>query len=597
MTWQAWYTLAVVVAVVLVLATERLSAPITVMGAVAALVAPGIINTAEALSGFSNEAPVTIAALYVLAAAVLATGALEGVTARLLSSSPPTSNGPGRLELARLLLPVAAMSALIYNTPLTAMSAPPVAAWASRTGRRPSWYLLPLNLAILGGGLITAIGTTTNVVISGLLTASHQKPLFLLEPAAVGLAVCAVVLVAVIVMGPWLSRDRTAPTEDLADPRAFTVEMAVAPTGGLAGRTVAQAGLRHLDGVYLVEVSRNGEAIAAIGPDHLLAGGDRLVFSGNINRVVDLHRIAGLTPVGDSQFAVATGPQRRFYEAVIGGESELVGRTLKEAQFRTRFEGAVVAIHRSGEAVPGKLGDITLRPGDVLLVLATASFRRRANDSRAFALVASPDGAPAAPRRGKSLIVNLVLVAFLVAAVSGITSVLIAAVIAAAAVVILDVIKPWEARASINLNVLVVLCGSFGIGAAVGKSGLAKECATLLIEALHQFGAAGIVAGVLVATMIVTQVVTNNAAAVLMFPIGMATAAQAHLSARSFVMAILVGASLSYITPIGYQTNMIVQGLGGYRWSDFVRIGIVPLILATLVGLGAIMWAFPPSLR
>ncbi len=187
------------------------------------------------------------------------------------------------------------------------------------------------------------------------------------------------------------------------------------------------------------------------------------------------------------------------------------------------------------------------------------------------------------------------LIAFLATVLSGVTSVLVASVAAAAAVVVFGVVKPWEARSYIDLNVLVVLCGSFGIGAAVGKSGLAKEGATLLIDGLHQFGALGIVAGVLIATVAITQLVTNNAAAVLMFPIAMATAAQAHLSTRSFVMAMLIGASASFITPIGYQTNMIVQGLGGYRWGDFLRIGAAPLAVAVAVGLAAIMVFFPPG--
>jgi di/tricarboxylate transporter len=593
MAWQAWYTLAVVIGLVAVLASGRMSAPVAVMGAVAALVAPGVISTSAALAGFSNEAPVTIAALYVLAGAVLATGSLDGVTARLLSSQPRSIPRPGRMELARLLVPVTALSSLIYNTPVAAMTAPPVAAWATRTGRRPSWYLLPLNLAILAGGLITGIGTTTNVVISGLLTASHRHPLSLLEPAPIGLAVSAVVLAVLIITGPWLARDRSAPGEDLTDPRAFTVEMQVVPGSGLAGRTVAQAGLRNLDGVFLVEASHNGVAMAAVGPDYVLAEGDNLVFTGNINRVVDLHRMAGLAPVGDPHFGVASGANRRFFEAVVGSNSELVGRSLKEIGFRSRFSGAVVAIHRSGETVPGKLGEVALRGGDVLLVLGTPDFRRRASESNDFALVASPDGAPAPLRRDKRLIVNLVLVGFLLAAVSGVTSVLIASVVAAALLVVLGVVKPWEARASIDLTVLVVLCGSFPLGAAVGQSGLAKECASLLIAALHQFGSVGILAGVLLATVVITQVVTNNAAAILMFPIALATASQAHLAQRPFVMAIVLGASASFLTPIGYQTNMIVQGLAGYRWSDFMRVGLVPLVLTVAVGLAAIVWAFP----
>jgi di/tricarboxylate transporter len=303
--------------------------------------------------------------------------------------------------------------------------------------------------------------------------------------------------------------------------------------------------------------------------------------------------VEGLAPVGDPSFGVGSGANRRFFEAVVGSSSELVGRSLKEIGFRSRYAGAVVAIHRSGEVVPGKLGEVSLRGGDVLLVLGAPDFRRRASESTDFALVASPDGAPAPLRRDKRLIVNLILVGFLLAAVSGVTSVLIASVVAAGLLVVLGVVKPWEARASIDLSVLVVLCGSFALGAAVGQSGLAKECATLLISAFHPLGSIGILAGVLLATVVITQVVTNNAAAILMFPIAMATANQAHLAQRPFVMAILVGASASFLTPIGYQTNMIVQGLAGYRWSDFVRVGLLPLMLAVAVGLAAIVWAFP----
>jgi di/tricarboxylate transporter len=267
---------------------------------------------------------------------------------------------------------------------------------------------------------------------------------------------------------------------------------------------------------------------------------------------------------------------------------------LKDIDFRARFSGAVVAIHRSGDTIPGKLGEVQLHAGDVLLVLASPDFRRRAAESKGFALVASPDGAPGPLRRDKRILVEVILVGFLIAAASGVTTVLVASVIAAGLVVALGVVKPWEARASIDLTVLVVLCGSFAIGSAVGQSGLAKECASLLVGALHQFGAVGIVAGVLLSTVIITQVVTNNAAAILMFPIALATASQAHLNQRTFVMAILVGASASFITPIGYQTNMIVQGLGGYRWSDFLRIGLLPLAVTCVVGLAAIMVAFPP---
>jgi len=591
--WQAWFTLAVVIGLIAVLASERVSAPVAIIGAVAVLVATGVIGTSAALSGFSNEAPLTIAALYVVTGAVEATGALEGFTVRLLHATPPRDARPSRGELTRLLAPIAALSAFIYNTPLTAVSAPATAAWATRTGRRPSWYLLLLNLAILAGGLVTAIGTTTNVVISGLLVASHRHPLALFEPAWVGLPVCLAVVAALVLLGPWLAPDRRPPTEDFADAREFTVEMTVSSGADLAGKTVAEAGLRNLEGVFLVEVSHHGTAVAAVGPDYQLSAGDRLVFSGNVSRVVDLHRISGLVPAAARQFEVGPGGHRQFFEAVISPDSDLAGSTLKAVGFRSRFDAAVVAIHRAGENLQGKLGEQSLRPGDVLLVLADRDFKGRATQSRQFALVAQPDGAPAPPRREKAAIVILIIAGFLIAVVSGLLSVLVAAFFAAILCVLTGAIRTWEARDSINLNVLVFVCGSFGIGTAIAQSGLAGHLASLLIARLHEFGPVGILAGVLLATIVITQLVTNNAAAVLMFPIALATAGQGHLAELPLVMAVLVGASASYLTPIGYQTNMIVYGLGGYRWSDFLRTGLVPLLLLVVVALVVIPLAYP----
>lgn len=585
MSWEAWFTLAVVLAVIAVLATERVSPPVTIIGAVTVLLLAHVIDARAALSGFSNEAPVTIAALYVVAGAAESTGALEGLTRVILNGRFNEHPRPARADLFRMMVPTSGMSAFIYNTPLTTMLAPRVTAWARRTGRMPSWFLMPLNLAILAGGLLTAIGTTTNVVISGLLSASHRSPLSFFEPTPVGLAIAVVVIPVVVLLSPLLLGHRRTAKEGFADTRTFTVEMIV-PAGSLiAGRTIAEAGLRNLEGVYLVEILHDGSSVAAVGPERKLAEGDRLVFAGNVKRVLDLQRMPGLASAETAHFSVATGPDRLFFEAVVAAGSPLVGQTLKSIAFRSRYEAAVVAIHRGGEQVQRKLGDVNLRAGDVLLVLATGDFRQQFGGGGDFALIAQPDGNPVALQRDKARLVNLVVLGFIVSVTTGLLSVLDASLIAAMLIIILRVVTPWQARHSIDLNVLVVLCGSFGIGAAVGQSGLARELARLLIQGLHPLGPIGILAGVLLATAIITQVVTNNAAAVLMFPIAVATSAQAGLDFRPFVLALVVGASASFLTPIGYQTNMIVTGMGGYRWGDFLRLGAPVLAVTVAVAL------------
>ncbi len=595
MSWQAWFTLAVVIVTVAALASERVSPPATIMTAVTVLLLAGVINSASALSGFSNEAPFTIAALYVVAGAAQATGALQGATAKVLGSARRATRRPNPLEMARLLTPTATVSAFIYNTPLASTFAPRVAAWATRSGRPVSWYLLPLNIAILLGGLLTAIGTTTNVVISGLLSASHRPRLSLFEPTLTTLPLAVVGVAFLALFGARLAGGRHAAAQKSSgDAREFTVEMLVRPDGAIAGATVDEAGLRDLEGVYLFAVEREGATLAPIAPDLRLAGGDRLVFAGNVSRILDLQAMPGLRSAEAAHFSVVdTTVDRRFHEAVVASGGALVGKSLKEVDFRSTYGGAVVAIHRSGELVQGKLGAITLKVGDVLLILASTDFSRRWRGSGDFALVAPIQGTSMSLRKRDTRIVEAVVVLFLLAAGTQVLSVLQAALVAAIALLALRVISPRQAQESVNMTVLVVVCGSFGIGAAIGQSHLANHIAALLTSAFGGLGVRGILVGFLLTTVLITQVVTNNAAAVLMYPVGLALAAQNHLHERPFVMALLVGASSSFFTPIGYQTNTIVYGIGGYRWSDFFRVGVPVAVITTTLAAITIPIFFP----
>ena len=595
MSADAWLTLAVVVVTLTLLASELVSPPLVIVAGVTLLLVTGVIDTDSALSGFSNEAVITIAALYVLAGAAETTGVLDRLAATTLGRTPsaPGQHRATMRELARILIPSATASTIVYNTPLVGMVAPQVATWARRSRRSPSWYLMALNAAILLGGLVTAIGTTTNVVMSGLLEASGRRPLALFEIAPVGLPVALVGVALVVVAGARLIPGRQASSEDLGGARAFTIEMIVTKSSALVGRSIAQAGLRNLDGVYLVELTRGDHSVAPVAPEETLDAGTRLTFAGNVERIVDLQRIPGLTSAEEPHFAVADrGEGRQFFEAVIAPGSRLAGTTLKEIGFRAYYQAAVVAIHRAGARVAGKLGQERLRPGDVLLVLAGADFSDRWRDSGEFLVVAPLEGLPPL-RRDQALVGGLTLLGFIGLAASGLLSVLEAALLAALAVVVLRVLSPTEARKAVNLEVVVVLAASFGLGAAIAESGLAGELARRLIDAFGGLGDVGVLAGVLAATVLVTQLVTNNATAVVMFPIALATAGEAGLHARPFAIAVAIGASLSFVTPIAYQTNMMVYGMGGYRFWDFARIGIPLLAVTSAASLVAIPIAFP----
>jgi di/tricarboxylate transporter len=574
-SFDAWATLVVVAATVFLLATERLPSAPTVVGAVVVLLLAGVIDPAQAFQGFSNEAVITVGVLYVLAGAAEVTGAMRQVTSAALGRG-----GHARAELARVMLPSAVASAFINNTPLVAMTAPPVAGWARRIGRAPSRYLMPLNYAIVLAGLVTAIGTSTNIVISGLLRAAHRRPLDLFEITPVGLPVALAGIAVLWLATTWLLPERRDPRAALGEEaRSFTVEMIVAPGGPQAGRTVAEAGLRELQGVFLVELERDGRRIAPVSPDEVLVERDRLTFAGNVAQILDLQRIRGLVSAEHPHFGAA-GAGHNFFEAVVGPNSPLVGQTLREVGFRARYGAAVVAIHRAGERVPAKLGRVQLHSGDVLLLLADPGFRARWVDRHDF-LVISPLSDVALPRTNKAPIVGLVTIGIVVLAGTGLLPLIKAALAGVFALVVLGAITPAQARRSIDLDVMVMIAASFGLGAAMDRSGLAAQVAHVLVRALATFGDLGALAGILLATVFVTQLITNNAAAVLMFPIGLATAAQTGINERAIVMAVAVGASASFLTPIGYQTNLMVYGMGGYRFWDFTRLGW-PIVITTV---------------
>lgn len=592
MSGDAWLTLAVLGIMLVVLVSGRVSPVVAVLGATVALLVADVTTPQQAFSGFANPAPITVGALYVLARAVEKTGALEWLTSWILPAAPRAGVSVRR-QLGRFLPTPLVSSAVLNNTTVVAMLSPRVLAWARRTGRPVSKFLMPLSFAAVLGGLLTVIGTSTNLVVSGLLEAAGEDAIGLFEITKAGLPIVAVGLIVLLLVAPWTLPERRAPgapTEESA--REFTVEMRVDRRSPLVGRTVAGAGLRNLEGVYLVEIERSGRTVAPVSPDEELREGDHLTFAGNVARVVDLQQMPGLVPAEEHHFQVVGDRRRTFYEMVVASNSSLVGTTLKESGFRDRFSGAVVAIHRAGERVPGKLGSVTLRSGDVLLVLSDTNLHHRVRDHRDFLVVARLDeGAP--PRREHARLVEAAIVAFLVVVGVGWLDVLEASLLLGFGLVATRVLAPGEARDAVDLDVVVLIAAAFGIGEAMTVSGLAGEMAEGLVNAFGGWGDVGLLAGVLVATIVLTELITNNAAAVLMFPIAVATATGAGLDPRPFAIAVAIGASASFLTPIGYQTNTMVYGMGGYRFSDFARLGVFLTVVVVAVSLVVIPIAWP----
>ena len=586
MSFDAWFTLGVVVVMLAVLTRDLVPPAAVVLAATTTLLVSGVVDEGQAFAGFSNPAPLTVAALYVLARGADKTGLMSFVVGGLVGGRRNADRG----TLARLLLPTAGTSAFINNTPLVAMLIPEITAWCARRNISPSRLLLPLSYAAILGGTITVIGTSTNLVVSGLLQESGREPLSMFELTPVGGVAAAVGLALLIGLVPALLPSRRGADRALDEEmRGFMVEMEVEPGGRLDGLSVEDAGLRHLEGVYLVEVDRDGQTIVPVGPTERLEGGDLLTFVGQADLVIDLQRMRGLRSAEDKHMLAIDSPQHTFHEAVLGASSPLVGRALRDTDFRARYQAAVVAIHRSGERVQGKLGEVRLQAGDTLLLLAGPDFRTRWRERRDF-LVVAPLGGPPPSATRKAPIVGATAIALIVLAAFNVMPILQLALLAAAVLIATRVLTVAEARDAIDLDVIILIAAAFGVGAAIEVTGLASTIADGLVGALEPVGSIGIIFGVVLATALLTEIITNNAAAVVLFPIALAVALAAGLDPRAIAIAVAVTASCSFLTPLGYQTNTMVYGPGGYRFSDYMRAGL-PLTVTVLTAITLMTWS------
>lgn len=588
MDWQGWFSIALIVGVLATLITlPRLSTDLVMMGALLLLSITGILKPEEALSGFANTGLMTVAAMFVVAAAIRASGGVDLVVERVLGR--PT--GPHR-ALVRLMLPVVGLSAFLNNTPVVATMIPAVSQWARRIKVPASALMIPLSYASILGGTITLIGTSTNLVVNGQYQVLTGKPGFgLFDISPIGLIVAFAGTLFVVFAAPLLLKVRRSPEQTFADTRSFTFEVAVARDGPLVGKTIQLAGLRHLERIYLAEIEREGSVITAVAPEEVLRGGDRLVFVGETEAIVDVLRINGLVAAVGSQPALERNvPERRLVEAVVAEHCEVVGDTIREGRFRDRYGAVVLAVARNGEHIRGRLSSIILEPGDLLLLEARPAVVGRLKQSRDFLLMNVLDHE--LPDHSHALLSWAILGGIIALATTGVLSMLNAALLGVAAMLATRCIGVNEARRSLDLPVLVTIAASFALGTALEKTGAAEFLGNTIVTTAGS-DAWLLLALTYLSVMLLTEMITNNAAAMLMLPVVLAMTETAGLNDVPYVMAVMMAASASFATPIGYQCNLMVYGPGGYHFSDFLRIGVPMNLLMALVTIAAIPFIWP----
>jgi di/tricarboxylate transporter len=630
LTPYGWISLSVTFGVFVALFMRR-SVPIDALflAALAIVTLTGVLTPQQAVAGFAEPAVIMIGALFAAAAGLRATGTLDWIGNKLLGNA---SNEFG--ALTRLALMIVPVSAFVLNTPLVAMFAPIVVDWCRKNRISPSRLLIPLSYLTILGGVCTLIGTSTTLVCNGQLAREAQtiaekveageitpkiarqvRELNFFEITKVGVPIALVGGVYMMLIAPRLLPNRVDLIEQLGERRReYLVEMLVQPGCSLIGSTVQQAGLRNLPGLFLIEIDRSGEVITPVTPQDTIQPRDRMIFTGVVTTIADLERIPGLVPAADRayEFHPAQRTQRQLTEAVLSRTSPLIGHTVREANFRQRYNAAVVAVHRNGERLTNKVGNIRLEPGDTLLLQTRAEFVDAYRHNRDFYLVSRVGGSSA--RRHDRAILAGALFAGLILWLT-ISSLFgseihwgnlfankpqaISAIAVVVAMVVTRCLSVAEARSAIDIQVLITIAAAIGIGSALNQSGAASWLANRVVETVGNLGLPAhwepylLLAVVYVVAMVFTESITNVAVAAIMIPVAIGVALAGGYDPRPFIIAVTLAASLSFITPIGYQTNLMVMGPGGYQPRDYARVGIPLALLTALIALVLIPLIWP----
>lgn len=587
MDWSGEITLSVIFFCLLILYRTSLASDAVLMSGAVLLMLVGIISPQELLSGFSNLGLATVAALYIVAGALTRTGALYGLTDLMLGR---IKNIP--LAQLRLMAPVALMSTVLNNTPVVAMMIPIVSDWAKRSGIHASKLMMPLSYAAVVGGLCTVIGTSTNLVINDMM-AGESEGLALFELSWIGIPAVILTILYVLLAAPKLLPARGDKLDTFGDGAQYTLEMIVDPEGAIVGRTIEDAGLRSLAGVYLVEIHRGERVRAAVSRKETLLAGDRLVFAGDVSSVVDLQKMRGLSLAEDHVFKIdGDRSQRRFVQVVLGNNFPYLGQTVRRSQFRKIYSAAIIAISRDGEQIKQRIGDITLKKGDILLLETPSDFTQTRRYSRDFLVTAEIDGSQPVVHERRYLAL-FILFAQLVLVTTGLLTMFQAACSAVILLFLTRCISVDESRQSIDWQILIVIGASIALGTAVENTGMATTLAMDVVFIVQ--GSPLLALAVLfLITAVLTAVISNIAAAVILFPVAQQIATQLGADLTPFAVILMIGASASFATPIGYQTNLMVYGPGNYRYKDFLVMGGPLTILLGILSLIIVpaVWPF-----
>lgn len=548
---------------------------------VVALLAVGIITPAEALAGFANEQLAVIVMLLILGHLLYKTR----VVGQLFKALFKKGDKPGGF-LIKMMSAIGLSSGVLNNTPLVAMFMPHVHGWSADNGHSPSKFLIPLSYASILGGCVTLIGTSTNLIVNGLAVESGEQSLGIFDFAWVGLPMLVIGMLYLQLFSNKLLPDNKALVDKLLNKsRKYFLETQVKAGSQLIGKTIEEGGLRGLSGLFVVGIVRADELIKPVEPTMILLQEDTLLFAGDPESIADLSQVAkGLTL--PKACDIPLQGNNDIVEVVIAHNSRLVGEKVQDSDFRGRYDGAILAIHRNGEKLWGKIGDITMKAGDVLLVLTGKDFGTRTASNPAFYIISKTKELHNVEWYKVVLLIGGLATAIALAAF-GLVSLFISLAVLLGLVLVVGVASPQDIRRSIDFDLVFIIAMGLALGKAMDKSGAASQLAEGILQFGMSWGLLPVMFGIFIITNLLSAFMTSKAAVAVILPVALSVAHSNVMpadldAAPMFILLVAFGAAANFLTPIGYQTNLMVYGPGGYSFRDFFKIGL-PLTLIYMV--------------